>query len=947
MAARESAADFVQWFQETATKNDKLLRIFDRGPHYTVFGEQSEYIAEQFYRSRKYIASYGDDPALSCVHFRQQMLDSIVNDYVLNQKKTVEIYEKAADGSWSVKPDGVFNASTHSSGSVGESEYTLCCVYMHIQKQMRTLGVAFVNHSNLDFKICHFIEDSQYTKLAALCSANGIQQCIFQCASAKAHMDEVDKFHQFLRKSNVSLVEVEDTKFWSSLVNNESQQSMVIGEVLTADASKWLHSLQNTHTDREDKHALRFARIALAALVMHSSLSKNECTLHRYKLSQFNMHSMMRISPSSFAALNLFPSSSPASSASVPVAASSAASSLYDVLKHCKSTMGDRLLSIWIRQPLLDIDVLHRRQKLVKLFVENEEHRQCLRDEHLASLIDLEGFVNKLVKNRLKLKDLVDLYYFVGRIGFVRSTLSEMHDVAFDDGDDEADAGNEDDDCKRASTSSSALDILKSEFAQPMIEMDTNFNNYLAMIEEVVDLRAVKESREYLVRHEFDALLDKYDKKKSKLQTQMEACRDDTLHVLGVDEKTLQLQKHKSYGYCLRITKASRSALKKHSGDFNKLSDQKSATLFTDERLQQLSKEMRETERKYMERQTSILAKLFEITKTYISVIEHAQLVFSEIDVLLCLAHCAAHADSTWTLPKLVRSHRPRQIVMKNARHPCLEQVLVDRGVVANDVDMIESQSTFQVITGPNMGGKSTYIRMIGVLVLMAQMGSYVPCDRYECSIVDAILSRVGAGDNQLRGISTFMAEMLESSYILQAATQNSLVIIDELGRGTSTYDGFGIAYAISEKLIAEKHSFTLFATHFHELSVLASKYACCINRHVTAHVDDKASTLTMLYKMHGGSCPQSFGIQVAKLAKFPHNVIASAQTKVEQLEKAQNTKLSLSAHHTIQSIVRKYEELNTGDSNGEPRKAFKKYVEQQIGENAELAQMVAKLQQL
>jgi DNA mismatch repair protein MSH2 len=671
------------------------------------------------------------------------------------------------------------------------------------------------------------------------------------------------------------------------------------------------------------------ASAALAGLVAFCEAASDASLLGKAEIALHDPGTYMRLDTAALQALNVFPqrgfgpaaATSGSAGGAGAASAAASASSLYGLLCRCRTAMGKRRLRAWLKQPLVDPSQIRARHDAVEALAADAQLREAVRDA-LRGLPDVDALARKLEARRATLAELCQLYR-------ASSTLPRLEQAVREYCEQQGGAG------AAAPANPTTADgrkqariraLLLERFADPLAAVHDadHLEKFEMLLEASVDLERVPD--EYVISAAYDPRLGKLREERQQVENDVAAAASAAARDLGLSlDKTIKLEWHRAANTrtrCLRITQKEERAVrsKLQPPRYSVIETRKDGTKFTSPALRSAAERLTQASGRYEELQRGLVAQVVAVAATFVGVWERAAGVLAELDVLASFAEVAV-CDPTrpFVRPEIIGAEeeeevggeaaaamegvegaaaeagrvgeggpaRPRgrndALVLLGARHPCVE---AQEGVefVANDAVLERGASWFTLVTGPNMGGKSTFIRMVGACVLLAQAGSFVPCASARLAPRDAIFCRVGAGDCQQRGVSTFMAEMLETAAILRGATPESLVIVDELGRGTSTYDGFGLAWAISEHLMHRNRSAVLFATHFHELTDLSGPGGVR-NLHVEAKVDGRTGRLAMLYRIREGACDQSFGVHVAESAHFPREVVESARRRLRELE--------------------------------------------------------------
>ena len=515
---------------------------------------------------------------------------------------------------------------------------------------------------------------------------------------------------------------------------------------------------------------------------------------------------------------------------------------LLDVLDRTLTPMGARLLKQWLESPLTDISTIQRRQAAVAELISRNGER-CEIQGYLDCIYDFERIVGRIETGSVSPRDFTSLRESLQVLPQIKNLLKEFSGLSLSSIN------------TRIDHHADIYDLLNRAIAeQPALTL--------------------KDGR--VIRDGYNEELDELRSLATNSEVWLQKLEDKAREETGLKLKT---KYNKVFGYFFEVSK---SQIDKVPAYFIRKQTTVNAERYITPELKEFEIKILSAKEKIVSLEQQLYQDLRDQIKGVIKKVQETARALAELDVLASLATVAY--ESNYICPNIVMNG---QINIRDGRHPVIEKFLKREVFVPNDVVLNHDDEEFMLITGPNMAGKSTYMRQVAILMIMAQIGSFIPAREATISPVDRVFTRVGASDDISTGQSTFMVEMKEVAYILENATSKSLIILDEIGRGTSTFDGLSIAQAVVEHICKHIHAKTLFATHYHELIPLEDVYPRLKN--YTVAVKEKGKDIAFLRRIIRGGADRSYGIHVAKLAGLPAQVLKRAEVILESLEE-QNT---------------------------------------------------------
>jgi DNA mismatch repair protein MutS len=511
--------------------------------------------------------------------------------------------------------------------------------------------------------------------------------------------------------------------------------------------------------------------------------------------------------------------------------------SLLWLLDETKTAMGGRLLKQWVDKPLVDREKIESRLTLVETFIANFFEREDLRTL-LKEVYDLERLAGRVAFGNVNARDLIQLKKSLQQVPSIEDLLQTLQNNVY--------------------------------LSEPLDPCD----DLTQLLEEaILDNPPLSVKEGNIIKDGFHNGLDQYRDASRNGKTWIAQLEQQERQNTGI--KSLKIGYNRVFGYYIEVTRANLHLLPE--GKYERKQTLTNAERFITPDLKEKEALILEAEEKIVDLEYQLFLELREKVKQYIPRLQTLAKRISELDVLQCFATVSENRH--YSKPQFSQTG---ELFIKNGRHPVVEKVMDSQEYVPNDCYFNEERQML-LITGPNMSGKSTYMRQIALTAILAQIGCYVPASETVLPIFDQIFTRIGAADDLISGQSTFMVEMLEAKNAIAHATSQSLILFDEIGRGTSTYDGMALAQAIIEYIHEHIGAKTLFSTHYHELTILEEQLDSLKNIHVKA-IEEKGKVV-FLHKIEEGAADKSYGIHVAELADLPKSLIKRAKEILSELE--------------------------------------------------------------
>ncbi|CAJ1992006.1 DNA mismatch repair protein MSH2 [Leishmania donovani] len=862
----------VQAFLALGADSSQCFRMFSRGsnPGCYVLGWWATLVAKEYIKStavlKKWSSGNSSSAMVDVVVVNDALCKEIIRDCLLRRGVSVEYYEReTAGGSYVCRQRGSPGNITDFEASlfeVEEAEIQLLAsgslVFGATQDTGTAIGFAALNNTLRQLTFAEYTDTPQLTSLDALVAQTNLKElllCVMSpAASAGAEAtfnddDRITAVRRICERCGVQL-SVRSLREIQQLQKEEA-------------AAKGLEALAEILRVPEERLSLELCPIARQAVenILGRIDVMDPSNRRAFYLRRTVPSTYMKLDSAAIEALNLV-SKKPEPRGTLPT-------SVFSWLNRCHTGMGARAMRQWLLQPLRCADDINQRLTMVELFVENPILRDMFTTQVLKRCGDMDRLNRKLQRRSLALKDTQAFLEFVNVVPAALQVLGTY--------------------------TGPQSKLLKDEYIAPMEDINDHMANLKTLIEATVDFSDRNAVR---MNAAFDDELQALHEQLTSTQRQIDKEYGRVLSKYGWNEKQLKHEYHGTYGYVFRVSRKEDRQLRS-TKELITVSTSKDGVRFVSEKMAALSEQYRRISDDYETRQMDLKRKLVDTIASYLPVLDDAKELIATLDVFVAWALVVKDCPRPMVRPAVREAPGTVALVkqegtsargadaapllsFKRLRHPLVE--LRQPGYKANPLHLT-TQTNGLLITGPNMGGKSTYMRSVGIAVVLAQAGCFVPADAAEVQVRDAVMCRVGATDHLAQGVSTFMVEMLESASILTGATQDTLAIIDELGRGTSTYDGFGLAWAIAQDVAVRVRATLLFSTHFHELTQLPQQCSALQNMHFGAEVDESAGTLRFSYTLQPGPCGRSYGLYVASLAHLPESVIACAKVKVAEWE--------------------------------------------------------------